>query len=69
MVQKNNKINRFSLISNELISKSKTVENLLLKEVALDFVNHNNNIEACSCRCVSHCSCDCDRCSWHTLDA
>lgn len=22
---------------------------------------HNDVAEACACRCVSHCSCDCDR--------
>ena len=69
MTQKHNKIHYFPSKSNESLFEGNTVRNMLVKEVALDFVNHNNNIEACSCRCVSHCSCDCDRCSWHTLDA
>jgi hypothetical protein len=41
----------------------------LEREISLTFLNFNQMLDACSCRCVSHCSCDCDRCSWHTLDA
>lgn len=32
----------------------------ILKVVEID-VEPNNPTEACSCRCVGHCSCDCDR--------
>ncbi len=53
----------------EYLIENNTIRKLLVKEITLDFINHNNNIEACSCRCVSHCSCDCDRCSWHTFDS
>jgi hypothetical protein len=42
---------------------------MIIEEFPLDFANVSMRTEACVCRCVSHCSCDCDRCGWHTLNA
>lgn len=54
-----------------IMENTKTEEQdiVVVAEADIQFMNLSTSHDTCSCRCIDHCSCDCDRCSWHTLDS
>ena len=54
-----------------IMENTKTEEQdiVVVAEADIQFMNLSTSHDTCSCRCINHCSCDCDRCSWHTVDS
>lgn len=42
------------------VGDEQDMEAKIYSSVTID-LEYNDCIEACGCRCVNHCSCDCDR--------
>lgn len=51
------------LIDHDISEKEKIIQTNLkgIKKVHHLKLVHNDNTEMCGCRCIGHCSCDCDR--------